>query len=206
MATATKLDKDEHGLAQPTHINPIIHRGGERGDKKILECLTLLDPELIHLTTWAEIEYQGWTSFSTTQFRVHEPLVVWFNKHVHFAYSDNPDVSANGAEMYIMCGPRKFKLDLANFEQHFELPHEGFSDFLLQHDVPSDIPVNTLTELNILLNHNRVLPPSSRRVDAAWHGYFTGDERFTLRSEKCSGTPPIANLNLWIWNPSCFIR
>ncbi|GAA0154038.1 hypothetical protein LIER_12133 [Lithospermum erythrorhizon] len=82
--------------------------------------------------------------------------------------------------MYAKCGPRKYKFDLDDFEQHLELPHEGFSDYLLQHDFPSDIPVNSPTELNLLLNHNRKVASSSGRADAAWQGYLTGDERFTL--------------------------
>ncbi|GAA0175862.1 hypothetical protein LIER_28958 [Lithospermum erythrorhizon] len=57
--------------------------------------------------------------------------------------------------MYIMCGPRKFKFDLDDFERYFELPDEGFSDIYLQRDFPSDIPVDPPTGLNLLLNHNR---------------------------------------------------
>ncbi|GAA0169840.1 hypothetical protein LIER_24229 [Lithospermum erythrorhizon] len=89
----------QQGLTPLTYINPIIRRGGEQGDKKVLECHTLHEIELSHLPTWAEIEYQGWIPFSTTKFQVHEPLVIWFNKLVQFSYDDNVDGSVVKAEI-----------------------------------------------------------------------------------------------------------
>ncbi|GAA0172188.1 hypothetical protein LIER_26060 [Lithospermum erythrorhizon] len=82
--------------------------------------------------------------------------------------------------MFVMCGSRKLKFDLDDFERHFELAHEGFNDFYLQHEFPEDIPVGNLTELNLLLNYNRLVPRPRRCADAAWHGHFTRDERFSL--------------------------
>ncbi|GAA0153773.1 hypothetical protein LIER_11934 [Lithospermum erythrorhizon] len=116
---------------------------------------------------------RGGSSGDKKKFRVHEPLVVSFNKHVQFEYRDNPDGSAGRLEMYVICWPRKFKFDLEDFERHFDLSHEGFSDFYMQHDFPDDIPLGNLTELNILLNHNRTTPRSSRRIDAARQGEST---------------------------------
>ncbi|GAA0159405.1 hypothetical protein LIER_16185 [Lithospermum erythrorhizon] len=84
------------------------------------------------------------------------------------------------AEIFVKFGPRKFKFDLDDFEQILGLPKEGFHDYALQSEFPSDIPVANLTELSILLNHDRTVPESKRRVDAAWQRLFNGDERFSL--------------------------
>ncbi|GAA0171604.1 hypothetical protein LIER_25594 [Lithospermum erythrorhizon] len=82
--------------------------------------------------------------------------------------------------MYVMCGPRKFKFDLEDFETHIELSHEGFTNFYMQHEFPDDIAIGNPIELNLHLNHNGTAPRSCRRADSAWQGHFSGDERFIL--------------------------